>query len=232
MDVIAQIGQPERIHARRAADIEHGGRRRRNEALNQLLRTCFLQHEAAALMAHFFGGALVVVANTEFLAFPHGVSALKYTTLGVAFVQVVDLPAALEAAFLEQALRRQIGAVAGCEELLPTAGPFDFPQQQRPDALSVIRRADDEQLHECLSEEVIVEDGVASDVVAIERSQTAAMLDGLPHRLGSVGIRAQKRVDESQPRQIGSGGNPHLIDRSCVLSSHESQFANVRFVAF
>ncbi len=95
-----------------------------------------------------------------------------------------------------------------------------------------MRRANDEQLHERLSEEVTVKDGVARDVVAIERCKAPALLDGLLHRLGPIRICAQKRIDESQTRQIDRGGDPHLIDRRFVLNSHESQSANVRFEAF
>jgi hypothetical protein len=138
----------------------------------------------------------------------------------------------LEAALLKQTLRRQIGTIAGCEEFLPTAGSFGHTQQYCPDALSVIRRPDDEQLNERLSEEVVVEDGVASDFVAIERCQAAALLDCLLHRLCPIRVRAQKRVDESQPREIGWGSDAYLISRRSVLNSHGSRFANVCFVAF
>lgn len=64
-EFVSEGGEPERV------------RRRRDEALDQLLCACFLQHEAAAFMPCRFGSTLVLVAKTEFLAFPHGVNALK-----------------------------------------------------------------------------------------------------------------------------------------------------------
>jgi hypothetical protein len=84
-----------------------------------------------------------------------------------------------------------------------------------------------------LPEEVIVNNGVASDVVsAINRSQATAVLDRVLHRLGPVGIGAEKRVDESQPGKVAGGCESHLIDRRCLLSCHESRLASVRFEAF
>src|SRR5262249_46816188 len=63
MNRVTSLGKPERIRARRAANIEYDGRGRRRVALNQFASAQFLKSGWALRKAIFFTSAIIILRN-------------------------------------------------------------------------------------------------------------------------------------------------------------------------